>query len=988
MPNPSPSPDPVEPTPAPDPSPVPTPVGPTPAPNPSPVPTPVGPTPAPSPSPAPDPVGPTPAPNPTPVPTPGEPTPAPSPTPAPDPIGPTPTPSPTPAPDPVGPTPAPSPTPAPNQVGPTPVPNPTPVPTITIDSKEAFGNVVITIPQNVPERILQGITPIMTKLNEWFIGYNDTDVLNITFGTQGACTLTVAEFKFAITKLVADFNTKGIDNGSIENVLLKRMNSLEKARLSREVTSKAVSNVKVTWEVNQLTVDDKQKNVLDIDVTISRIGDDGDPRTEKLSVTVDTDSIIQTLEEEGEEIVLPKSQFQQAIDGIMLNRKQYDIIEVKCVDDANKLFTEEIANKWYDDNDAENKTNYGLRLSGYTGIEKHAFAQLNNFSYIALDDVTSDLPKGVFSGCSNLGWFEFSAGIHNIPEEAFERCANLTEVIIPESVNTIGESAFAGCSKLSKVVFKGNKVNIGDKAFSRCVKLTSLYIPDTAVFSDSKKGKTNPMGAFDKCKTDLIKVYIRVINSMDKAEKLKEVLTTKFKLLPENIFIEDLRPSKGNVDEIIDEPSDDSVQPGVRIKYEDVYKALAMRADFKAHFVKKMDGELSAPLHLGVIGEFTIPQNDQFTAIQRALFSNWQGLNKVIVPNGYKVIEAAAFTNCVNLLETEIADSVEEIQAYTFAGCDKLTRVKLPENLKSISQYMFLDCPDLEVIKIPQGVKSIGKGAFKGCTSLKYVIIPNTAINISKYAFSSDVKFIVKSKDDEKSKDLEAKLGVNAICNDQKTIELVDSFIVDVLDVNIGKPSKDVQKYTKLADYIKAKNAPKEEVKAKQSDEVAKAEAEDKKPVADAESGEGVAQGTKVVIGTGKTIIGPDDIKNNDELVNVEIADSVKEIMDSTFANCKNLKNFRLSQSIDSIGESIFQNCVSLQSIEIPNRVSWIDSKAFAGCENLIEVSIPTKVKSISKDAFKGCPNVSFKFRYIDSKKESEEEALKRMQKMISKLDK
>ena len=96
-------------------------------------------------------------------------------------------------------------------------------------------------------------------------------------------------------------------------------------------------------------------------------------------------------------------------------------------------------------------------------------------------------------------------------------------------------------------------------------------------------------------------------------------------------------------------------------------------------------------------------------------------------------------------------------------------------------------------------------------------------------------------------------------------------------------------------------------------------------------------------------------------LVNVTIPDTVTEIGDSAFAECKQLSSVQLSNNLTILGKFAFGNCTSLTSIWIPKSLKTADTSAFsgspfAGCVALQSVELETGMTKIPDNLFDSCP--------------------------------
>lgn len=117
------------------------------------------------------------------------------------------------------------------------------------------------------------------------------------------------------------------------------------------------------------------------------------------------------------------------------------------------------------------------------------------------------------------------------------------------------------------------------------------------------------------------------------------------------------------------------------------------------------------------------------------------------------------------------------------------------------------------------------------------------------------------------------------------------------------------------------------------------------------------------------------------EIKSIVIPDTVKEIKDYAFYNCKNLTSITLSKNLEILGTNVFNLCRSLESIEIPSSVKDLGTYTFSAsglksitipesktltkisyyvffqCQKLTEVTLPSTVTLIEKNAISDCPN-------------------------------
>lgn len=85
----------------------------------------------------------------------------------------------------------------------------------------------------------------------------------------------------------------------------------------------------------------------------------------------------------------------------------------------------------------------------------------------------------------------------------------------------------------------------------------------------------------------------------------------------------------------------------------------------------------------------------------------------------------------------------------------------------------------------------------------------------------------------------------------------------------------------------------------------------------------------------------------------------VVKIYDNAFYNNDNIKQVVISDTVKEIGESAFDSCSSLETVDLGEGVEHIDNYAFAGCERLNNVLIPESVTERGYSIFWGCTSLS-----------------------------
>jgi hypothetical protein len=85
-------------------------------------------------------------------------------------------------------------------------------------------------------------------------------------------------------------------------------------------------------------------------------------------------------------------------------------------------------------------------------------------------------------------------------------------------------------------------------------------------------------------------------------------------------------------------------------------------------------------------------------------------------------------------------------------------------------------------------------------------------------------------------------------------------------------------------------------------------------------------------------------------LISIDIPDSVKIIGDGAFAGCSRMAAITFGKSVTKIGWDAFLDCSGLFLFELPDSVTQIGESAFAGC-GMLPRKAKEKIMAIEKNA-------------------------------------
>ena len=612
-------------------------------------------------------------------------------------------------------------------------------------------------------------------------------------------------------------------------------------------------------------------------------------------------------------------------------------------------------------------------------IGSEAFSGCRKLHEIRIPDSVEELYAGCFllSGLSRILFGELSS-LKIFHDNVFSSPSlgvgcPLVEITIPRNVEEIGSKCFNCCASLSRVSFSqpASLRIIGTGAFCKCA-LTEITIP----------GSVEELGAqcFCKCK-DLSRI------SFGERSSLKSIGARCFVGCPLTGFVlpRGVRSACGAFTSC-------NIRGGVNLQQ-------CLHFTASEHLLMDKSGHVCWSC-LGDLKEIVIP--DKLKELRDRCFCECESLERVIFgkASSLKLIGAKAFSGC-SLTDIAIPDSVEKLDRKCFYDCQKLTLVTFGESssLKRIGEYAFagrdngcpltefrvpdsveelcdgccVACVSLAVltfgessslkrigevafgclysdgcavteIVIPASVRELGDSCFENCKQLTYVTFaePSSLKRIGFKAFGG-CKELAEIRIPDSVEELthacfcDAEQLSNVTFGERSSLKLIGPRVFSG-EVGLGCPLIELtipDKVTELGDGAFFGCARLEIVRFGKCSALKK--------------------------------IGPEAFSgwpgNACSLKEICIPDSVEELCDKCFFNCKELSvvTFGESSSLKRIGVEAFSGgngyeC-SLKAIRIPGRVKELDEKCFCNCRSLSSVTFgeDSSLRRIGDQAFSGC---------------------------------
>ena len=381
-----------------------------------------------------------------------------------------------------------------------------------------------------------------------------------------------------------------------------------------------------------------------------------------------------------------------------------------------------------------------------TSLGQYAFADCENLASVVFLGNISEIPAGLFSGCSGLESISIPESVTLIGDSAFDG-AGLKSVEIGRNVVSIGNYAFADNARLSAISFAPNArlETLGDSAFEGCTALTSVSLPDgvASIGARAFYGAENlrsvyisssleEMGAYAFANN----TYLTTVTFGDGAKVVGDyafAAVSDGEVVYQNYLANVTLPASvtsiGNYAFAGNAALTTLSLPGV--------DSIGSHAFYNTPALSVVTLKADGTDYIGVSAFEnsairTVNGLDKVTSIDARAFydSDISSVNGVFDLSGAVEIGEYAFYNCLNITGDLILTNAEQIYAAAFyvpfgesistGSQGNIQYIELGDNLKGLGGGAFFNSAIVS-ITLPSSLEIVGTPAFSGCLSLSRI---------------------------------------------------------------------------------------------------------------------------------------------------------------------------------------------------------------------------------------------------------------------------
>ena len=551
---------------------------------------------------------------------------------------------------------------------------------------------------------------------------------------------------------------------------------------------------------------------------------------------------------------------------------------------------------------------------------------------------------------SNVTYEGEEYAVIRVADEAFKDAIYISKITLPASVTNIGFGAFKGCSSLTDIAipFVGATVS-GEKVSEKINTVNFGYI-----FGADGTAKN---AEYVPATLESVTIYGGIIaaNAFGGCSNLQNIiLGNSVKSIAHGAFNREMSLNSLTLP-FVGESYDKTAFIGYifgATEYKDNNKVLPRSLQTVAVTDNCNIIDYAFYGCENIVTVNIASSGETNGGIGKSAFAECVGLKTVTIKSG-KFIDDSAFANCTSLIKVTVPDEIESFGNDVLQGCANIeynnsNGIKYLDGNREYYRVL-IDATNVEksVVVTNVNTRIIAQNGFNGCL-IEEIIITEDVVMIGDSAFANCVNIRHLTIPDNVKK-----IGEGALNGCSNLLSLTLPFV----GAEAGVTSTYAHQYP--FGYIFGKSLYEGGVATKQyySDS----------NMQSAVFGGGI-KFTKsaiyyipeslwdVTITSGNILEGA--FYNCNNITNITIPNTIKDIGNYAFYNCSALKRMEIPDNVTDIGNFAFFGCSSLTNINIPDSVTNIGDWAFSDCTSLISIVIPDSVIGIGWYAFNNCTNL------------------------------
>ena len=322
-------------------------------------------------------------------------------------------------------------------------------------------------------------------------------------------------------------------------------------------------------------------------------------------------------------------------------------------------------------------------------------------------------------------------------------------------------------------------------------------------------------------------------------------------------------------------------------------------------------------------------------------------------------------TNFINEDRVEVVGPVNKTMAWIWSDDGDII---IPDGVDSINKQMFVGREDIKSIVIPDSVRTFWHGAFWSCDAYKYVVPSNAIKEILINTGVDKHRIAIKGREDQWWISVDGKIVIpNSVemiekdmFKDRKditSVEIPNSITeigenafwgcAELNSITIPGSVKSIGSGAFYMCWACTFTAPNKEIK----DMLINSLVDEYRIAVQGEENQWwIPVDGRLVVPDGVECIEDHMFQARDDIMSVEIPNSVISIGKYAFGESCKLTSITISDSVESIGGYAFYGCKRMSSITISDRLESIGLYAFCGCHALDNIFVKCSTGQISTE--------------------------------------